>query len=58
MEKLGSMKLHPDIRAEHRILEGKVGLIQNKIWCCSRGGNDQRQNVSMSKKVARQWVLV
>ena len=41
MEKMGSVKLHPDIRAEHRILQGKVGLIQNNIWCCRRGGNDQ-----------------
>ena len=40
------------------ILEGKVNLVQNKIWCCKRGGNDQRHNVSMLNRVARHWVLV
>ena len=58
MEKAESVKLHPNIRAKHRILEGKVNLIQNRIWCCRRGRNDQRQNVSISNRVARHWVLV
>ena len=42
MEKMGFVKLHPDIRAEHRILEGKDRSHSEQDHVLQEGGKQLR----------------